>query len=430
MTDQVIYNKIEDVLKLFKNEQNTNTNNSKKSDPEPEKSSNKSDIDLQEDQKDINSANSQLKYLGNILSNTLTVRFAKIGEVIEIKLDNFDVSLKCKRSSWREEEEVAKRVESAPQPNISEPNPKKQRLNLPNLEEQTQSPSFGLKIENSGENSPVNFDASNSTPNLENFFSQTASALENISSPNVSNGHTFNPLTLSLTQPYQPHNNGPTHNQYLQQQRRNAQTQNMAPITNLRTLKQFCKFKYCNSGMVTHNPTVTSKLTGKTFKVDNPFISCKDMGVYSIECKQPGCKYQDITQTNKPFREQLRLKICYFKQYYEGIIDSKNRRLELCTHYKTKHPEVCKHGLTLDQAYSVTYLAESKSFDDLAGYYIRWRKRLMEGCDSGSAVSSPIRTALDDSQDGSDQMEVNLGSTGELNGFLSNGDLQNMLKSL
>lgn len=147
-------------------------------------------------------------------------------------------------------------------------------------------------------------------------------------------------------------------------------------IINYDTLKMFCKFKYCQQGMIHHLDNITSSSTGQNFSIDNSMITCRDAGVYLVECIIPNCGFQDIYYTVKPFREQLRLKICYFKQYFEGIIDSKNKRNNLCLHYRNEHENICHNGVTLSKCYRIIYLYQSNDEIEISTKFREWRDKL------------------------------------------------------
>lgn len=375
---------------------------------------------------ELDLANDQLAYLGKVLTNQLTVKFGYVGETIKIKLDNIDVTLCCKGKSGtvkqqqaqqaRQQNQVLQQIQSQISSKaeisashqtkiefIEDSDPcKSMFLGSDSPPEKNSNPlstvtNIVTNSNNGTDTTPPNcgldanffsnlFNQNSATTDSASQLLASASSLPQYNSPSslmldelptMMNGNLQDGNATGRSNPFFPvRSSGKTRNG------KETSVLHGAPVPpqtfpNLSALKIYCKFKYCNSGMITHAPTVTSKLTGKTYPVPE-LISCKDMGVYCIECIQPNCKFQAITQTNKPFREQLRLKICYFKQYMEGIVDSKNRKLDLCTHYKSEHLEICKVGLTLDQAYKVTYLAESRNFEDLAGYYIDWKKKLME----------------------------------------------------
>lgn len=207
------------------------------------------------------------------------------------------------------------------------------------------------QVGNLGPNSSLNQRSKN-----DSLYSENNSHMNNIINNSFENSNDQNPTDGGISDLYEKNTN-------------------QMQFESISAMKMYCKFKYCANGMITHSPTVQSKATGQIFSL-NPMISCKDIGVYTIECVQENCTFQSVVQTNKPFRDQLRLKICYFKQYFEGIIDSKNRKLDLCVHYKESHPDFCRDGLFLEDCYKVTYLSKANSTDALTKLFLDWKRKL------------------------------------------------------
>jgi len=161
----------------------------------------------------------------------------------------------------------------------------------------------------------------------------------------------------------------------------------------MEALKEPCRFKLCELGnFITHASKITSKTTGQEYSIP-PGITCRDYGVFIIECKlKIGCKtqnsnsnteccpYQTVMGCKQMYIYSLNRMISLFKKYFEGEIDEKNRGMKHCIHIVKDHSDYLAEmksknkEIWFEDCYSVTYV--EKGGDDLKNRCNDWKIKL------------------------------------------------------
>ena len=135
-----------------------------------------------------------------------------------------------------------------------------------------------------------------------------------------------------------------------------------------------CRFKYCEAGnFITHAQTITSKISGQEYQLAKN-ISCRDSGVFIIECKINDCPYQMVMGCKQMYINSLKQMITLFKRYFDGDVNEKNKGMKHCLHITKDHPHLEQRDLRFEECYSVTYV--ERGTDDLKAQCNDWKQKM------------------------------------------------------
>lgn len=129
----------------------------------------------------------------------------------------------------------------------------------------------------------------------------------------------------------------------------------------------------CNTCRCVHFTNEITSTSRQETKPITQVLTCKNNGIYAIQCLQPNCKAQGLTYTTLSFHNalmQIRSRFMHRMQDNSNCIGAKN----LINHYLIHHPEIVAslNSTELSDYFEVIFLESPSEKNEIPYLYAKW----------------------------------------------------------